>query len=64
MTTKGKLLFSHEPEDDSYTMIEVYECAEKPGCQIIEISDTELGDHQRIHLSVKVRAALVEALES
>lgn len=22
MTTKGKLLFSHEPEDDSYTMIE------------------------------------------
>lgn len=59
----GKLLFSHEEEVDGYVKLEVYECSEKPGCRVLELSDTVLGDMQRIHLPVLVRVALVEALE-
>ncbi len=62
---KGKLLFSHVPEEDPFTLLEVYECDDCPGGQILELSDTDrVATMQRIHLPVAVRAALVEALES
>lgn len=60
----GKLLFSHGPEGDNYTKIEVFTCPEKPKCQIVAVSDAELGDMHSIHLPVSVRAVLIEVLQS
>lgn len=58
---RNKLLFHHRDED-GYKEIEVRVCKDDPRCRTITASDVELGDEQCIHLSEKVRGALIEAL--